>query len=84
MSDPKRDGIDSPRADDNWGPGERADGTFNVIPPDKFAESIAERDADESAFAAMLDGGDAEIDDDLSDLDDDYSDFAPKESPKEK
>ena len=71
MSDPKREGIDTERADDNWGPGERADGTFNVIPADKFSESVAERDADESAFAAMLDGDSTE-EDDLSDLDDEY------------
>lgn len=69
MSNPKREGIDTERAEDNWGPGERADGTFNMIPDDKFAESVAERDADESAFNAMLDGIDP-VDDDLSDLED--------------
>jgi hypothetical protein len=71
MSDPKREGIDQPRGNDDWGVGQMADGTIDVIPDDKFAESVAERDADESAFNAMLEGVDLD-DDDLSDLEDDY------------
>lgn len=71
MSDPKREGIDQPRGKDDWGVGQMADGTIDVIPDDKFSESVAERDADESAFNAMLEGVDLD-DDDLSDLEDDY------------
>lgn len=62
------EGLTQPRGEDNWGIGEMADGTINVIPEDKLLESVAERDADESAFAAMLAGIDL---DDVSDLDDD-------------
>ncbi len=69
--DPKKEGINQPRGKDDWGVGQMADGSINVIPPEKFAESVAERDADESAFAAMLDGDSSE-EDDLSDLDDEY------------
>lgn len=69
MTDPKREGIDTERSEDNWGPGERADGSLNTIAPEDLAASVAQRDADESAFAAMLEGIDP---DDLSDLDDEY------------
>lgn len=46
------------RENDNWGVGQKADGSINVVPPDELAARIAQRNADEEAFGGLLDEGD--------------------------
>lgn len=56
------EGISSPRENDNYAPGQRADGTIVTMTPDQALKAIGERDAYEEAF---------DDDADVSDLDDD-------------
>lgn len=69
MSDPKGGPL-RPASEDNWGIGQRADGSIPSV--EDFPESVTRRDADEAAFDEMMDGESPEEieDDDLSDLDD--------------
>ena len=57
-----------PRKDDSWGIGQMSDGSILAMTPDEAAAALGQREADEEAFGAMLDGEDI---DDISDLDDD-------------
>lgn len=65
---PPKDPISSSRENDNWAPGQLADGSILAMTPDEAAAALGQREADEEAFGAMLDGEDI---DDISDLDDD-------------
>lgn len=64
---PPKDQISGSRENDNWAPGQLADGSIPVMTPDEAAAALGEREAYEQAFDAMLDDDDI---DDISDLDD--------------
>lgn len=64
MSKKPKSAINSGRGDDNWAPGQKADGAINIMTPEEALKSIGERDADEAALSEAF--GD---EDDISDLD---------------
>lgn len=64
MADPK-DPIRGERDEDRWGIGERSDGSINVMTEDEALRALGQREADEEAFDAEMDGVDQ---DDFSDL----------------
>jgi len=55
------------RADDNWGVGQQADGSINVMTEEQAREAMVRRDAEDEAWSSMMDGEDL---DDISDLND--------------
>lgn len=67
--------VEGDRPADGLAPGAGADGMPKMLTLDEAAQAIGERDADEEAFAKLLPGYDADLDeedlDDVSDLDDD-------------
>lgn len=54
MGKKPKDPINSPRGGDDWGIGQQADGSINVVPPDELDARIAQRNADDEAFGALL------------------------------
>jgi len=42
------------REDDNWAPGQMADGEIVVLTPEEARKAVIERDAEEAAFTEML------------------------------
>jgi hypothetical protein len=60
--------LSTPRGDDNWGPGQRADGSINVMTPEQARLAVAERDAYDQEFETALQP-EEELED-ISDLDD--------------
>ena len=56
------------RKDDNWGVGQMADGSINIMTEDEAIKARAARDAEDEAFSVEMTDEDL---DDISDLDDD-------------
>lgn len=65
MADPKNQ-ITGERGD-IYAPGQQADGSINSMTVEEALKALGQREADEEAFAQMLDGEDL---DDVDDLDD--------------
>ena len=61
--------LSTPRGKDSWGPGQRADGTINVMTKEQARLAIAERDAYDQEFETALQPEEELAD--ISDLNDD-------------
>lgn len=60
-----KESLSTPRGNDHWGPGQRADGSINIMTPDQARIAIAERDAYDQEFESAL-----QPEEELSDISD--------------
>lgn len=55
MAKKPKDPISGARGGDDWGIGQTSDGSIDSFPPEELATRLAQRNADEQAFAGLLD-----------------------------